>query len=193
MKKFGLNNKNPNPPWPSEQPVVIVPPGSNPTAVGVPDEPLRSADTYDIFPNIRDMSDSGHVNMQNDMRNQPMTDLDSFQSANSTSENAAAESPEHSTWLMGDDFRPSSAERSLMPRSSENGLCAENGSISGYLRNRGDVRVTVEFAGDRLPNGEKSGILSGIGKDFIAIRDSSNGNTVVCPINKIKAVSIDES
>ena len=179
MKKFGLNNKNPNPPWPSEQPVVIVPPGSNPTAVGVPDEPLRSADTYDIFPNIRDMSDSGHVNMQNDMRNQPMTDLDSFQSANSTSENAAAESPEHSTWLMGDDFRPSSAERSLMPRSSENGLCAENGSISGYLRNRGDVRVTVEFAGDRLPNGEKSGILSGIGKDFIAIRDITRGLNLI--------------
>ena len=193
MKKFGLNNKNPNPPWPSEQPVVIVPPGSNPTAVGVPDEPLRSADTYDIFPNIRDMSDSGHVNMQNDMRNQPLTDRDLFQSANNAAENAAAESPEHSTWLMGDDFRPSAAERSLAPRSSESGLCAESGSISGYLCNRGDVRVTVEFAGDSLPNGEKSGILSGVGKDFIVIRDSSNGNTVVCPINKIKAVSIDES
>lgn len=41
MKKFGLNKRNPNPPWPDEQPVIVIPPGSNAASVGMPDSRVR--------------------------------------------------------------------------------------------------------------------------------------------------------
>lgn len=47
MRKIGINKQYPNPPWPSEQPVVVVPPGSNPTSVGVPNVPLRQMQGFE--------------------------------------------------------------------------------------------------------------------------------------------------
>ncbi len=37
MRKFGTTKRNPNPPWPNEQSVVMIPPGSKATSVGKPE------------------------------------------------------------------------------------------------------------------------------------------------------------
>ncbi len=47
LKKIGINKRNPNPPWPSEQPVVVIPPGSNAASVGMPESPVRRMTEYD--------------------------------------------------------------------------------------------------------------------------------------------------
>ena len=43
MRKLRTTKKNPNPPWPNSQPVVIIPPGSNATSVGLSKEPVRES------------------------------------------------------------------------------------------------------------------------------------------------------
>lgn len=43
MRKLRTTKKNPNPPWPSSQPVVVIPPGSNASSVGMVDEPVRES------------------------------------------------------------------------------------------------------------------------------------------------------
>lgn len=40
MRKFGTTKRNPNPPWPNQQSVVVIPPGSNPAAIGMSDKAL---------------------------------------------------------------------------------------------------------------------------------------------------------
>lgn len=35
MRKFGTTKRNPNPPWPNQQSVVMIPPGSSPAAIGM--------------------------------------------------------------------------------------------------------------------------------------------------------------
>lgn len=42
MRRYGSTKKNPNPPWPCQQSVVVVPPGSSAAAVGKINEPTRS-------------------------------------------------------------------------------------------------------------------------------------------------------
>lgn len=37
MRRYGSNKKNPNPSWPNEQSVLVIPPGSNPASVGIKD------------------------------------------------------------------------------------------------------------------------------------------------------------
>lgn len=55
MRKFGTNKKNPNPPWPNEQSVVVVPPGINANPMKLPQKnqiPAHNAET--MFANTND-------------------------------------------------------------------------------------------------------------------------------------------
>ena len=49
MRKYGSSKKNPNPPWPCEQRVVVVPPGSNSAAIGA-----RSLPRKDVYMPVAD-------------------------------------------------------------------------------------------------------------------------------------------
>lgn len=42
LKKFGTNKKNPNPPWPNQQSVVVVPPGINANPMKLPQKNQNS-------------------------------------------------------------------------------------------------------------------------------------------------------
>ena len=37
MRKYGVNKKNPNPPWPNNENIIVVPPGSGAAAIGLPE------------------------------------------------------------------------------------------------------------------------------------------------------------
>lgn len=59
MRKFGTNKKNPNPPWPNEQSVVVVPPGINANPMKLPQKNQASIHSDEaVFANITDENNS---------------------------------------------------------------------------------------------------------------------------------------
>jgi hypothetical protein len=49
MRRYGSSKRNPNPKWPCEQAVVVIPPGSNGSAVGRMNESTRIANEELIY------------------------------------------------------------------------------------------------------------------------------------------------
>ncbi len=52
MRRYNMTKQNPNPPWPSQQAVLVVPPGSNSTSIGRPDDKIYSKPVQTEFSNL---------------------------------------------------------------------------------------------------------------------------------------------
>ena len=171
MKKFGINTRNPNPPWPSEQPVIAVPPGTSAEAVGMPGE------TVHTMP--REFSD-GNTNR------------------NENSNDRFAENRETLT-QPNEFFVPDSSRRfplmGNMPYIQPNGSMMPHSTCSSvttadYLCGQSGKYARLEFMfGDQM-HIEKTGILREVGRDFIVLEEAGTGNTTVCPLGKIKFINI---
>lgn len=166
MRKYGSSKRNPNPPWPGEQSVVVVPPGSNAAAVGQVNEQVRSA---------------GSQTMQNDdsnvmhSRDNQMPLMGYGQEDNRTSQ---------MQYMQGNTAASQMGSVPMM-----NSGCGAVG-ISTYLCQRVGNYARVEFLFGENMHIEKTGILENVGKDFIVLTEAGTGSHIVCSVNNIKFINI---
>ncbi len=52
MQRYNMTKRNPNPPWPNQQAVMVVPPGSNSTSIGRPNDKIYSQPVQREFSNL---------------------------------------------------------------------------------------------------------------------------------------------
>ena len=69
------------------------------------------------------------------------------------------------------------------------GVCASM-NVNQFLCGMQGKYVKIEFMFGENTHMEKSGVLEGVGKDFVAIRESGSDNMVVCGTGKIKFINI---
>lgn len=162
MKKFSVNRKNPNPPWPSEQPIVVIPPDLTAAAIGMPDEKVREMPELDL-PEIEEKRKT--------------------QSYNDGAE--PLEYEERSCGIMG--YQNNSNKGTLQTALN----CQTRfESMNGYLKGHIGDYVKIEFLFGEQTHMEKMGILREIGRDFVVICEAGTENDIVCRMNKIKFITV---
>ncbi len=181
MKKFQANKRNPNPPWPTEQPVVMIPPGESAGAVGMSGQRVYS---------MQDEMQSGNGNSNSNM------------AAEGERMNNGENYP-----LMGNMQRPTDqilqnrAMNGMMPTQSrpitqwQNGMMQQSGScpdtyITGYLCGHTGKYVRMEFLFGEQTHVDKTGVLREVGNNYVVMQEMGTDNMIVCPLNKIKFINI---
>ncbi len=162
MRKFGSNRKNPNPPWPSQQSVVMVPSGSNSAAIGLDDRKTYSDTSKPIE------SKQNNVSIQNNI----------------------SEREVRREQLMG--IMPQKNYSYIPKTNTDIGNSCGNISVTDYLCGQKGKYVKLEFLFGENMHMEKIGRLKGVGRDFVAIQENGTENTIVCATNKIKFINIYE-
>lgn len=166
MRKYGSNKKNPNPPWPNNESVIVVPPGSGARAIGIMNENLRDAPTVRQSESEYESRGTYSVEGQTDNRTTP---------------------------IMGNMYpasRMTSGMGNQMVNNSRN-TCSNMG-VSSYLCDQIGKYVKLEFLFGENTHMEKLGRLRSVGKDFVAIQENGTNTIIVCSVNKIKFINIYE-
>lgn len=168
MRKFGNNKKNPNPPWPNQASMVVVPPGSNATAVG-----MEGQRVYEMT--------------EEEMRERngaPDMTSNTGSIVNEESERELRRDP-----IMGNLQSGTFRQRGNL-LGMQNGSFCGNMGVNGYLCGQVGKYVKLEFLFGENTHMEKTGRLREVGKDFVAIQENGTRNIIVCSISKIKFINI---
>ncbi|MBQ9757328.1 MAG: hypothetical protein IJW15_02780 [Clostridia bacterium] len=170
MRRFNQGRKNPNPPWPAKQPVVVVPKGSNASAIGYPEkktyeiaEDSVPAVTMTEPANMEPSGDTYARESEREIRREPIMGVPRSKNQNSLG--------------MSPQIRPEMEQCSDM-------------EVSGYLCGQIGKFVKLEFLFGENTHMEKIGKLLEVGKDFVAIGENGSNTVVVCATNKIKFINI---
>ena len=170
MRRFNQNKRNPNPKWPSQQPVVVVPKGSNAQAIGYPEK-----NTYEM---VEESIPVAVINSSSQMQQTEDTYI---------SENEREERREPIMGVPRRDNRTSfgfgAVERPSMEKCSDM-------AVNNYLCGQIGKFVKLEFLFGENTHMEKIGKLLDVGKDFVAIGENGSNTVVVCATNKIKFINI---
>ncbi len=191
MRRYGMTKKNPNPPWPNEQSMVIIPPGSNATSVGLSGQRVYEVDTGNVLNDRNGVNTQTSKQNPNNVTNTNNTNDESFVE----SERGIRRDPIMGYFAQGQMNRnqmmsANRYQRQMMsPHMSGN--CGNMG-VSGYLCGQMGKYVKMEFLfGDNV-HMEKLGRLREVGKDFVAIQENGTNNIIVCPLDKIKFINVYE-
>lgn len=165
LRKFGTNKKNPNPAWPNQGSMVVLPPGSN-AAVG-----MNRENVYEMTAEEMRQNNVSSVNTQNSVNNEE-------------SEREIRQDP-----IMGSVQSRVIPRRNMMSGLQSGNMCGYTG-VAGYLCGQIGKYVKMEFLFGENTHMEKMGRLKEVGKDFVAIEENGSGSITVCSINKIKFINI---
>lgn len=173
MRKFMSNKKNPNPPWPFEQPIVVVPEGTSPAAIGIDSEkthkmplfetpapPLEDNPSQDVSPAWSECCENADENRTEQIMDYRQQGLSRSEENNLQSLNQSAPS------------------------------CASPVYINNYLCEQIGRYVKVEFLFGEQTHVEKTGILEKVGKNFIVIKEDGFNNMLVASVNNIKFINV---
>ena len=183
MRRYGSNKRNPNPPWPNEQSVVVVPPGVNATAIGRTDAEVRNMpDEEKII--VTDKSEILHNNEETstNLEESRIENSESFEERTRPIKTYIPEASMRNSDLvrnnpmsnMGADIN-----RSCGIMSASSFLCGHTGKM-----------VRVEFLFGENTHVEKTGILQSVGKDFMVISEPGTNNSIVCSVKNVKFINI---
>lgn len=168
MKKFGTYKRNPNPPWPCEQPVIVIPPGTNSAAIG------RLNDK------VRQLPPNNNIQKNFEM---PTSDRNAFEDANrSQSERQSPimsyipETSMRNSDKKSDGLSPS---ESTLHTTVDTYLCGQRGKF-----------VKIEFLFGENTHIEKIGALENVGKDFVVLKEVGGQGRTVCSTSAIKFINI---
>jgi len=181
LRKFNQNRKNPNPPWPNKQSVVVVPKGSNAAAVGMSEKKLYEVPEKSI-PTVAAVSPGN-----------PQTENNVFDTEN---EREMRRDPIMGDVTLGGRNAGSVNMSSVIPNMGGTAMNTQipnfcgNISVNGYLCNQLGKYVKLEFLFGENTHMEKIGKLLEVGRDFVAIEENGTNNVIVCATNKIKFINI---
>ena len=176
MKKFQTNKRNPNPPWPDEMPVVVVPPGNTAESVGLNGQQVYKMQTGGNYDNVsgtenEDMSRDGDFYPIMGMMQRPTDNI--FKSGEGGGGNMMPE------MMPSENAMTNGAER----------ICG-SAYINGYLCGHTGRYVRLEFMFGEQNHVEKTGMLREVGKNYIVMQEMGTDTMVVCPLDKIKFINI---
>lgn len=196
MKKFGTNKRNPNPPWPDEQAVVIIPPGSNPDAVGMGGQRLYNMQNSR---NANNMAEQQTVNMSGNSAGMGMNEnmSDSERMVNGENYQIMGEMPMPTDRIAQSRIRNGlpvmpnhmNGMQNNMNMSPQNGRC-DDAYITGYLCGQTGKYVRLEFLFGEQTHVEKTGVLREVGRNYIVMQEMGTNNMIVSPLDKIKFINI---
>lgn len=191
MRRYGMIKKNPNPPWPNEQSMVVIPPGSNATSVGLSDQKVYEVNTGAV---LSDRNGAGVQTLNQNINN--ITNGTNAENENlEESERGIRRDPIMGYFAQGQMNRnqrmPANRQQGQMMSPPMGRNCGSMG-VSGYLCGQMGKYVKMEFLfGDNV-HMEKLGRLREVGKDFAAIQENGTNNIIVCPLDKIKFINVYE-
>lgn len=192
MRRYGMTKKNPNPPWPNEQSMVVIPPGSNATSVGLSGQRVYEMDAENMMgerngagTQISNQNSNNANNMTNNTNNESIEE----------SERGIRRDPIMGYFAQGQTMRnqmmPANRRQGQMMSPPISGNCGSMG-VSGYLCGQMGKYVKMEFLFGENVHMEKLGRLREVGKDFAAIQENGTNNIIVCPLDKIKFINVYE-
>ena len=183
LRRYGSNKRNPNPPWPNEQAVVVVPPGVKAAAIGRTDTEVRNMPDEEKI-TVTDKSEIIHNNEEiaNNLEKSEIENSESFEERTRPIKNYIPETSMRNSDLvrnnpisgMGMDIN-----RNCGIMSASSFLCGHTGKM-----------VKVEFLFGENTHIEKTGILQRVGKDFMVISEPGTNNSIVCSVKNVKFINI---
>lgn len=193
MRKYGSNKRNPNPPWPNQQSVVVVPDKTTASSMGIEDEMVRTVSADKITLTDKEykekpfeeklensINDSFELSQDKDLED-PVSDA--FEDRKSPIMNYIPETAMRSSDLAQKES--SGQELSTRPANSC-GMMA----FSKYLCGQTGRLVRAEFLFGENTHIEKTGVLKSVGKDFFVISETGTNNSIVCSVNNIKFINV---
>lgn len=171
MRRFGSNKKNPNPPWPCRQPVIVVPPGMNGTSLGSPNEIIHNIKELgpEVLENNADISEDINKNQQ---------------TAESNIVENAFENREFP--IMG------FMSQNNIENTQEENICVRQ-TVSKYMCGKIGKFAKIEFMFGENTHVEKIGEIESLGRDFIVIKEMGTNTHIVCSMKSIKFINIYDS
>ncbi len=171
MRRFGSNKKNPNPPWPCQQPVIVVPPGVNGASLGRPDDIIHKV--KEIRPEIIENNTNIDVKI-NENKQTAETNI---------AENAFTD---REFPIMG------FMSQNNIENIQEENICV-NRTVSKYMCGKIGKFAKIEFMFGENTHVEKIGKIESMGRDFIVIREMGTNTHIVCSMKNIKFINIYDS
>lgn len=191
MRRYGMTKRNPNPPWPNEQSMVVIPPGSNATSVGLSGQRVYEMDAENM---LGDRNGAG-VQSSNQNSNNVTNGTNSNNESVEESERGIRRDPIMGYFSQGQINRtqmiPTNRRQGQMMPPTMGGKCG-NMSVSGYLCGQMGKYVKMEFLFGENIHMEKLGRLREVGKDFVAIQENGTNNMIICSLDKIKFINVYE-
>ncbi len=183
LRRYGSNKRNPNPPWPNEQSVVVVPPGVNATAIGRQDAEVRSMPDEEKI-TVTDKSEIIHNNAEtsNNLEKSEIENSESFEDRDRPIKTYIPETSMRNSDLVRNN--PMSGTRTDINRNC--GIMSANSFLCGHT----GKMVRVEFLFGENTHVEKTGILQSVGKDFMVISEPGTNNSIVCSVKNVKFINI---
>ncbi len=191
MRRYGMTKRNPNPPWPNEQSMVVIPPGSNATSVGLSGQRVYEMDAENM---LGDRNGAG-VQSSNQNSNNVTNRTNSNDESVEESERGIRRDPIMGYFSQGqmnrNQMMPTNGRQGQMMSPTMGGNCG-NMSVSGYLCGQMGKYVKMEFLFGENVHMEKLGRLREVGKDFVAIQENGTNNMIICSLDKIKFINVYE-
>ena len=182
MRRYGSNKRNPNPPWPNEQSVVVVPPGVNAAAIGKMDIETRNMPDEEKI-TVTDKSEMVHNSEEI---------LNTEKSEVEISESFEERNRPLKTYIPDTSVRNSDLARNNSMTNMDTDINRSCGimSASSFLCGHTGKMVKVEFLFGENTHIEKTGILQSVGKDFMVISEPGTNNSIVCSVKNVKFINI---
>lgn len=196
LRKYGTNKRNPNPPWPSEQSVVVVPNGVTASAVGKHGEKVRSMICGEAVETAAEIQRE-NLMAENANAAAEAAKTTSAVSLERTSKYIPDVPEERERPFMG--FIPETSMRnSDMVRQNQGSSNISMGAntdcgmmnVNSYLCGQTGKFVRIEFLFGENTHIEKTGVLKSVGKDFIVLSETGTNNSIICSVNNIKFINV---
>ncbi|MBR5615061.1 MAG: hypothetical protein IKW64_07200 [Clostridia bacterium] len=188
LRKYGVGKRNPNPPWPNEQSVVVVPAGVKASAVGKHGEKVRSVSTEEATVTAN-KENQNRINentkiISNEIRDVPQVPED---------RNRPLKQYIPETSMRNSDYTNDNIVSQNMPmgdiNTDVNTGCSMM-AVSNYLFGQIGKLIRVEFLFGENTHIEKTGVLQSVGKDFMVISETGTNNSIVCSVKNIKFINV---
>ncbi len=189
MRKYGCSKRNPDPKWPCEQTVVVVPPGSSSETAAKLNGNLKSMATFAAFTHQNPMdSETVRLREENAQGNTMARDGNMIRDNNTMVRDDNVPIKDDNTQIMGymPDFPP-------MPRQGRGAIQRHDCSkvdVASYLCGNAGSYARVEFLFGENTHVEKTGVLESVGRDFIVLTEAGTGTQIVSSLKNIKFINL---
>lgn len=203
MRKYGCSKRNPDPKWPCEQTVVVVPPGSSSETAAKLNGTLKSMTAF-ASSNPQNTGNLDTVRLREDdaQGDTMVRDSNMFRDSNMTAREDSTMIREGSI-IAGDGNVPIKDDNTQimgympdlpsMPRQGRGAIQRNDCSkvdVASYLCGNVGSYARVEFLFGENTHVEKTGVLENVGSDFIVLSEAGTGTQVVSSLKNIKFINL---
>ena len=209
MQRESRKRSYPNPAWPSMQPVVVMPPGSNTASLGLPDAAIyRNRLSVDTGNNnsslnqmntmnrmLNNMNDTSNMDFKEYRRNKNLIDSTMNDYVSMGMDGMRRNAVNNNGNSMNTMNMMPSARNRNMPNYKVSDMVRirpsymEDMTMTEYMMGRIGEYIKVDLCCGGVGS-SKVGVLREIGDDFIVLEDAESGNYMVCSLKSIQLIYV---